>query len=152
MDIQGARGSKTFLAYQWLDLAVLCDYIASIWTDVWRFFRPAVRFSWWLIFSVWAFGNFILNSFFNYSAGPVSSSLNGWLVRGWVCLVCSYECVNLYFRTNDAKFKMHSYGFTRSERLQNVPGLPVACLSCTLWLFCINLGRCVAVLPPCCSI
>ena len=25
MNIQGARGSKTFLAYQWLDSAVLCD-------------------------------------------------------------------------------------------------------------------------------
>ena len=25
MNIQGVRGSKTFLAYQWLDSAVLCD-------------------------------------------------------------------------------------------------------------------------------
>ena len=55
MDLQEARGSKTFLAYQWLVSAVLCDYFASIWADVWRFFRPAVRFSWWLIFSVRVF-------------------------------------------------------------------------------------------------
>ena len=26
MNIQVARGSKTFLAYQWLDFAVLCDH------------------------------------------------------------------------------------------------------------------------------
>ena len=135
MNIQGARGSKTFLAYQWLDLAVLCDYIASIWTDVWRFFRPAVRFSWWLIFSVRSFEKNILNYFFKYSAGSVSRSLNGWLVREWVCLVCLYWCVFSIFGPMMPKFITLWYKYTRSERLQNVPGLPVAWPCCTLWLW-----------------